>query len=424
MMKKLFAIMLVAIMVFAVAGCGGGNNPATPTPVASSGAASSAPAASSGAGTTTTATSGDPIKIGHWSYLTGTNATLGDALTKGAKLAVKHMNEKGGIKGRPVELITYDMKGEPTEGFTVVNRLIDQDKVNAIIGGCSSPTQLSLIPVVEEKKVINTCCGVSPAITNIGNKYSFRSTNSSKMTDQGTVDGIAGQGAKKVGMLTINSDYGQLGKTNFEKAFNDLGIEFMCEFFDKGAVDVGSQVAKLLNAKCDQYIMYCSNDTDMIMSYKEMRKQGWTNYIWSTESSSSPTFRSVGGKEANGAIYVTTTVIPEAIDDAVTAEEKQFLTDFVAEYGALPLSDVSYRAYDGGMLIWTAMNAATDANDPDAVSDAFFKISGYKGVQGTWDFTDKSGDGLKAANTYVIDGGKNVPLKNWTKDLKEDYGWK
>ncbi len=70
--------------------------------------------------------------------MTGSEATFGVSTDNGIKLAVEERNAAGGIKGRKVELITYDNQGKPQETVTVVTRLIQQDKVAALLGEVAS----------------------------------------------------------------------------------------------------------------------------------------------------------------------------------------------------------------------------------------------------------------------------------------------
>ena len=74
----------------------------------------------------------EPIKIGYMATLTGDGATWGQHERDGALLAVKDINAKGGLLGRPLELICYDVKGKPEEGVNAVRKLIYDDKVVAI----------------------------------------------------------------------------------------------------------------------------------------------------------------------------------------------------------------------------------------------------------------------------------------------------
>ena len=96
---------------------------------------------------------GAPIKIGYLATLTGDGAVWGQAEQGGAMLAVREINKKGGLLGRPVELICYDTKGKPEDAINAVKRLIFEDKVAAIGGSNYSSIQLAIASVAESNKI-------------------------------------------------------------------------------------------------------------------------------------------------------------------------------------------------------------------------------------------------------------------------------
>ena len=108
----------------------------------------------------------EPIKIGYMATLTGDGATWGQHERDGALLAVKDINAKGGLLGRPLELICYDVKGKPEEGVNAVRRLIYDDKVVAIGGTNYSGIQLAIAPIAEKGQVpVIATAATNPTVT-------------------------------------------------------------------------------------------------------------------------------------------------------------------------------------------------------------------------------------------------------------------
>src|SRR5262249_20752094 len=89
----------------------------------------------------------EPIKIGFFGPITERFAGLGLDAKKGAELAVKQANAAGGINGRKVELVVYDDRGNRTEAVAVARKLIEQDKVVAIVSGSLSLTSIAAAPI-------------------------------------------------------------------------------------------------------------------------------------------------------------------------------------------------------------------------------------------------------------------------------------
>src|ERR1043165_2496128 len=111
----------------------------------------------------TTARAGDEtIKVGHYASTTGKEATFGLSTDNGVKLAVKEINAAGGLKGKKIELITYDDKGESKEAGTAVTRLITNDKVTAVLGEVASSLSLAGGAVCQQYGVPM----ISPSSTN------------------------------------------------------------------------------------------------------------------------------------------------------------------------------------------------------------------------------------------------------------------
>ena len=127
------------------------------------------PASNSASNSATSATkiansaqSGDAILIGHYASMTGSEATFGVSTDNGIRLAVKERNDAGGVKGKKIELITYDNQGKAQESVTAVTRLIQQDKVMAVIGEVASSRSLAGGPVCQRLGVPM----ISPSSTN------------------------------------------------------------------------------------------------------------------------------------------------------------------------------------------------------------------------------------------------------------------
>ena len=414
MKKRLFAILIVLIMVFAVAGCGGSEAPAN--------TANDSPATSD-SGTASAEPTGEPIKWGGWTYLTGVHATLGKCIENSMLLGVKHINERGGINGRPVEITIYDNASQTDQAGQVVTRLVEQDKVKAVIGSCTTPELLTYMPLLEDRGIPNTTCGTSASATNLGNKYTFRVTGPATMTDKVTFEKMQEMGITSLAMLAVQNEWGVQGIEQYAQWCEDAGISFTNESFTLGDTDFTGQVAKLTNTDPDCFLVYANNGRDVSNIVKQLRRTGWTDYVWATEACATAEYRDVAGEDGNGTVYVTTSVVPDDPEDAVNEQEKQFLIDYYEEYGEYPPADTGYRAYDATQLMAIAFETAEDIDDPESLSEAFFNIKGYEGIQGTFDYTDRTGEGLYSANPYVIDGGKNIPWSKWieTHDITKPY---
>ncbi|MBI2561935.1 MAG: ABC transporter substrate-binding protein, partial [candidate division NC10 bacterium] len=101
----------------------------------------------------TPAAAQSPIKIGASLSLTGTYAALGQNQSRGYQLCAKHMNEKGGVLGRKIEFVLYDDQSQPATGVRLYEKLITQDKVDAVMGPYSSAITEAVANVNEKYKM-------------------------------------------------------------------------------------------------------------------------------------------------------------------------------------------------------------------------------------------------------------------------------
>ena len=125
-----------------------------------------------GTGTTTSDTG--PILVGYYGDLSGRTSSFGQSTKNGVEMAADEINKAGGIYGRQVQIITEDDQGEPNKAATVVTKLINQDKVQALLGEVASSNTLAAAPKAQEAKVpMISPSSTNVAVTQVGD-YIFR----------------------------------------------------------------------------------------------------------------------------------------------------------------------------------------------------------------------------------------------------------
>jgi branched-chain amino acid transport system substrate-binding protein len=356
------------------------------------------------------------IKIGLYGTITGSNALAGEMLQKGGDLAVSQINAAGGVKGRPVKLVVYDDKSNPEGAVKAVTRLVDVDKVIAIAASNSSPNILATTQITEAAKALQVGAGTSPAYTGAGFQYLFRGTTNGNLPNAACVAAMKDMGIKTIGILRVASEYGTSGVKSFVTLMEGSITVVAEEVYQTTDTDYTGQIVKILNAKPDGTLIFGMTN-ESALAIRQFRRNGYEGYIFGPESLGVPDIINVAGEAADNTIFGSGAVVPASPEFANTDVEKKMLEAFVAAYGAMPVSDVVYRGYDSVMLIAKALNDAEDITKPETIRDAFLKIKDYELIGGTYDFTDGSGDGLRTARTYVIQGGKNILYDNWKAGL-------
>lgn len=396
-MKKMLSLLLTLSMVFCLSACGQEKN-----------SDDSNSDAEKGSGSQSTET----VKIGLYGTITGTNALAGEMLEKGARIAVDEINAAGGIGGKNLELFVYDDKSTPEGAVKAVTRMVDVDKVVAMVGSNSSPNIIAGADITEEAGVIQVGAGTSPSYTNAGYNYIFRGTANADLPNKAFVDAMSTMGASKVAIISIASEYGASGVKSVKELLPD-SMEIVCEEqYQATDTDYTGQIAKVLASGADAVVLY-GTTSDMALMIKQLRANGYDGYIYGPEGLGVPDIINVVGAAADGVIFGSGAVVPASVEDAANDVEKTFLTTFVDKYGELPVSDVVYRGYDAATLIGLALNSAEDISDPDSIREAFLNIKDFEGIAGIYNFSDGSGDGLSTARTYIIQDSKNVLFSDW-----------
>ena len=192
----------------------------------------------------------EPIKIGYIATLTGEGATWGQHERDGALLAVKDINAKGGVLGRPLELVCYDIKGKPEEAVIAVRRLMYEDKVAAVGGSNYSGIQIAVAPIADKAQVpivsstaSNLAVTVDPDTGKV-RPYMFRISYTDPYQGMVIADYLIKKcGAKKLAILGDIGDAYSEGLTEYvKKRADELGVENRFWAYRGGDVDFRAQL--------------------------------------------------------------------------------------------------------------------------------------------------------------------------------------
>ena len=393
-MKKWLSLALAMALALSLTACGGSSNSETP-----SGSDNSA------------AESSDSIKIGLYTPLTGSSALVGTQEQNGVDLAAKQINANGGINGKQVTVIAYDDQLNAEQAVKAVTRLIETDKVDAIVGSMSSGNIMATADMVEEAEILEIGAGTSPSWTNCGYQYVFRGTQNSASFNTGIIELMTTMGATKLGTLVASTEWATNGWAQIKPALDNTDIEVVLETdYMAGDTDFSGQVTKLVNAGLDSVLIYGGTE-ELGIICKQLRQNGYEGYIYGPETMSPVEVREVGGDAANNSFFACGYLIPDTIEEAANDAEKAFLEAYVEEYGEMPISDTAYRGYDSMMLLAKVFETAKSTSGPD-MREALLNVD-YTGIGGKFDFSDGSGDGLESCGLFAIQGGKNIPFDTY-----------
>ncbi|MGO6689628.1 ABC transporter substrate-binding protein [Rhizobium leguminosarum] len=357
------------------------------------------------------------IKLGLVAPMSGPNARYGAFSMHGAELAVKDINDAGGIDGMKIELLNADSQGTPVEGVSAARRLIDQDGVDFIIGDVSSSVTLAIQPVAEDAEVLLlNAASSNPKITYQAGVGGFKWTYRNYPTDENRALIVAKYAAEQRGftkfaVLSVDSDYGRSAITFTKKYLPDFKGEILSEdYYKEGEVDFRSVLAKIRDNGAQAIIMYGLADTTPIIARQmiELGIAGKVTLIGNGEFNTEKTIKSA----------------PSALEGAVEAaawlpqfdspESKAFVEKFTATYNEAP-NNHAYVHWDTVNLLAAAIKQAGSA-DKVKVRDALSKIK-YKSPVGEVTFDDHNQARLPMI-LLQIENGKPSIEGAYTADIQ------
>lgn len=349
----------------------------------------------------------DAIKVGIVSPMSGPNARYGAFSNRGAELAVKEINEAGGVDGQPLELYPADSQGTPVEGVSATRRLIDQDGVGFIIGDVSSSVTLAMQPVAEDAEVLLlNAASSNPKITYGAGVGGFEWTFRNYPTDENRAYVVTKfateQGLKKFAVLSVDSDYGRAAIEFTKKYLPEFGGEIVSEdYYKEGEVDFRSVLAKIRDSGAQAILMYGLADTTPIVA-RQMIETGIAGKL-----------PLVGNGEFN--TEATIKAAPTALEGAIEAaawlpawdseRSEAFVEAFQNEYGEAP-NNHAYVHWETVHLLAQAMDEA-DSAEPAAVRDALSKIK-YESAVGEVTFDDHNQARLPMILLRIEDGVPSI----------------
>jgi branched-chain amino acid transport system substrate-binding protein len=359
------------------------------------------------------------IKIGVAITLTGTQSNPGKHSEQGVDIAVEQINAAGGINGKRVEVIKYDDKGQPAEALKAVTRLIEQDKVHAIMGPLSSNSVMAVGEYVNDAQIPAIGVAVGIVWLNQGWDYYFRASANTGTTADTLFKTIKANGAKTMGYFSINEEFGN----NFVKDMDTLiaadgnNIQVTVqEKYKDGDTDFTAQCVKIKQADPDcLFVASWSNDAGQLI--KQIRAAGYDKPIYGDTAFSAAPVRQIAGAATNNCFFANAYVLPDSAADIDTNPSfagkaiNTYLKAYVAKYGDVPKEDNAYRSYDAVNIFAKAIENAKSLKG-SAIRDAIHAISDYEGILGTMNYARfPNGECVDEVSMWEIKDGKVIPYQ-------------
>lgn len=382
MRKRLLAAVLAAVMLAASAtGCAQGAN------------------TQSAAGSAAAAT-GETIKIGGLAPLTGNVSVYGIATNNGIKLAVDSINKAGGVLGKQIEYVSYDEKGDAIEAVNAYNKLVQDDKVVALVGDVTSkPTIAVAQKAVKDGLPMITATGTAADITKAGDNI-FRAC----FIDPFQGELMAAYAAKKLNAKTAaiiydNGDDYSTGVANaFEAAAKEAGMTITNkEAYQSGSVDFKSQLTKIKAGNPDVVMVpvYYSDVAliavqakDVGLNAKLLGADGWDGVLEKIDKSN---------LDAVKDCYFCSQYSAESTNPDLQAFLKKYKETYNTDANMFAV-----LGYDAMGMMAAAITKA-GSTDSDKIVAAMKGLE-YKGLTGNTTFDENRNPVREAVITTIADG--------------------
>jgi branched-chain amino acid transport system substrate-binding protein len=214
-----------------------------------------------------------PIRIGATMSVTGPYNIQGVPARNGYLLCQKHVNETGGILGRKIEFVIYDDTSDTKTAPSLYEKLIVEDKVDAVMGPYGSPITEAVAPVTEKhRKVMLTPLAATSSIWEKGRRYIFMQLPPSELFLAGLIDMASGNGLKTVALIIEDTLFPKSAAKGTIDLAKKKGMDVVIyEEYAKGIKDFSAILAKVKAANPDVLGISASSLDDFIAVARQMK---------------------------------------------------------------------------------------------------------------------------------------------------------
>jgi len=350
----------------------------------------------------------EPIRIGAFLAVTGPASFLGDPEQKTLELYVEKINAEGGVLGRKLQLVSYDSAGDAEKARTFAKRLIEQDKVDVIVGGSSTGETMAAVPLVEAAGIPFISLAGAVVIVEPVKKWVFKTPHTDRMACDKIFVDMKARGVTKAALISGSGGFDKSMRAECLKVAPNRGVEIVAdETYGATDTDMTAQLTKIRGSSA-QAVLNAGFGQGPAIVTRNYRQVGLTLPLYQSHGVASKEYIKLSGDAANGVRLPAAALLVADLLAAGDAQ-KPVVTAYRDAYEGRYKSDVSTfggHAYDGLMLAVGAIKAA-GGTDRAKVRDALEATRGYVGTGGVVNMsaTDHMGLDLSAFRMLEVRNG-------------------
>ncbi|MBT9507606.1 ABC transporter substrate-binding protein [Rhodoferax sp.] len=323
------------------------------------------------------------------------------------------------IGGQKVNYIVLDDASDTTAAVTNTRKLINEHKVDVLLGSTITPNSLAMIDIAAESQTPMVSMAASARIVepqDAKKRWVFKTPQNDIMMSLAIVAHMAGNGVKTVGFIGFSDAYGEGWHQEFSKIAALKNIQIVAnERYNRTDTSVTGQVLKIVSAKPDA-VLIAGSGTPAVLPQRALKERGYNGKFYQTHGVANNDFLRVGGKDVEGTFLPAGPVLVAAqlpANHPLKKSAQAYISKYEAAYGAGSVSTFGAHAWDAGKLMEAAATAALKKAKPGTVEfrvalrDALESVKELAGAHGVFNMsaTDHLGLDQRARVMVKIEGG-------------------
>ena len=350
-----------------------------------------------------------PIKIGALFAVTGPASFLGEPERNTAQMLVDKINKAGGIKGRKLELITYDTGGDATKAVQLANKLVKNDQVVAIIGPSTTGDSMAVIPIVEKAGIPLIACAAGSKITDPVKKSVFKTAQNDALAVARIYEQLKKEKKNRIAILTVSDGFGSSGREQLKAQAAAYGMQILSDdTYGPKDTDMTAQLTKIRGSHAQAVICWGTNPGPAVIA-RNAKQLGLQLPLYMSHGVSSKKFIELAGDAAEGIRLPSGKVL---VADLLPKSDKQkgSLLAFIKDYQNHFKAEGDHfggHAWDAVMLLKSAIERG--GATPAGIRSALETTRNFAGIGGVFNYSAKDHAGL-GKDAFVLVEVRN---KDW-----------
>ena len=337
--------------------------------------------------------------------VTGPASFLGDPEKKTIEMYVADINAKGGVNGQQIKLFVYDDGGDPNKARTFATRLVEEDKVDAVLGGSITGTTMAMRGIFEDAETPFIALAGAAEIVVPVRKWVFKTPHTEPMSCGKIFEDMKKRNISKIAMISGTDGWGKAMRAECLKMAPTVGITVLKdENYGAADSDMTPQLTNIKNTPGVEAVINCGFGQGPAIVTRNYRQLGITAPFYQSHGVASKSYIQLSGAAAEGVrLPAAAAIVADQLPDSDPL--KKVVTDYKTKFEKAtgqPVSTFGGHMYDALMMLVEAMQRAKSA-DKAKVRDEIEKTKNFIGTGGMVNMSPTDHLGLDLTSFRMIE---------------------